>query len=707
MHPRFGHTNVPKTHIRAPKTLWRLRGLECMFWRTKGGSRHGGHLWPQTARTSILAEGHIVKISSVRIENFRIFRDETVHLGDYTCFVGVNGCGKSTVLNALNVFFRQYKDSKTDLSRLSIEDFHHRNPEKPVTITVTFTDLTDEAKADLSDYVRQGELTVSSIAHFDHETNSAPVKQYGSRLGMEAFRRFFEEDKAGARVAELKDTYHELKQAHSDLARATTKAAMVDALHEYETNHRDECVLIQSEDQFYGVSKGANRLERHLQWVFIPASKDATEESEESKNSALGQLLARTVRSKVNFADKVGKLKQETQKAYQGILDKEQSVLDSISSSLQDSLESWAHPGITAKVLWKQDAEKSVKVEEPWAFLRLGERGFEGELARFGHGLQRSFMLALLQELTQVADETAPTLIMGIEEPEIYQHPPQARHLAETLHELSEVDSQILICSHSPLFVPGDNFEAIRVVREKGEPSRSFIAQLSYTDLAKKLESSGQKALKEEGMLAKLYPSLNPVVSEMFFCNKLILTEGAEDVAYIATYLMLTGRNNEFRKAGCHIVPVGGKSRIIKPLAMAILLEIPVFVVCDADTDKDQIQDEAKRKSEVGKHRKDNRAILNLLDYEALDEWPSESITGKKIRMWSTNLTLTVDDELGDVWKSQCSEAYQHYGNASGLKKNPLAIARALKTAWEADVRSEALQTLVEDVVRFAQNETV
>jgi hypothetical protein len=188
----------------------------------------------------------------------------------------------------------------------------------------------------------------------------------------------------------LKDTYHELKQAHSDLARATTKAAMVDALHEYETNHRDECVLIQSEDQFYGVSKGANRLERHLQWVFIPASKDATEESEESKNSALGQLLARTVRSKVNFADKVGKLKQETQKAYQGILDKEQSVLDSISSSLQDSLESWAHPGITAKVLWKQDAEKSVKVEEPWAFLRLGERGFEGELARFGHGLQRS-----------------------------------------------------------------------------------------------------------------------------------------------------------------------------------------------------------------------------------------------------------------------------------------------------------------------------
>jgi hypothetical protein len=231
---------------------------------------------------------------------------------------------------------------------------------------------------------------------------------------------------------------------------------------------------------------------------------------------------------------------------------------------LQDSLESWAHPGITAQILWKQDSDKSVKVEEPWAYIKIGERGFEGDLARFGHGLQRSYMLALLQELTKISDETAPTLIMGIEEPEIYQHPPQAKYLAETLNDLSEKDSQILICSHNPLFIPGDNFEAIRVVREKDNPSTSYISQLSYADLSGKLKSSGQKALKEEGMLAKLYPSLNPIINEMFFCNNLILTEGIEDVAYISTYLMLTERIMDFRKYGCHIVPVGGKSSIIK-----------------------------------------------------------------------------------------------------------------------------------------------
>jgi predicted ATP-dependent endonuclease of OLD family len=338
-----------------------------------------------------------MKIESIRIENFRSFKDETISFDDYTCLVGANGCGKSTVLNALNLFFRQDKDCTTDLSKLSAEDFHHKNTAEPIKITLTFYDLSDQAKIDLSDYVRQDKLIVSSVAKFDVNTNSAEVKQYGNRLGFEDFRRYFEAEKKGAKADELKSIYSEFQEKYTDLSKATSKPAMVQALRDYEHNHKDDCVLIPSEDQFYGVSKGENRLAPHVQWVFISATKDATEESEESKNSALGQLLARTVRSKVNFSEKVGALKKTTQEEYQKILDAEQKALNDISDTLKSKLESWAHPGITAKILWKQDSDKSVKVEEPWAYIRLGERGFEGELARFGHGLQRSYMLALLQ----------------------------------------------------------------------------------------------------------------------------------------------------------------------------------------------------------------------------------------------------------------------------------------------------------------------
>ena len=115
-------------------------------------------------------------------------------------------------------------------------------------------------------------------------------------------------------------------------------------------------------------------------------------------------------------------------------------------------------------------------------------------------------MLALLQELALIDDVNAPTLIMGIEEPELYQHPPQARYLAETLIELSEKGAQLLLCTHNPLFIPGDNFDKIRIVREYGNPSQTKITSVSYAGLAKELASVGERHIRESGMVAKLYP---------------------------------------------------------------------------------------------------------------------------------------------------------------------------------------------------------
>lgn len=443
-----------------------------------------------------------MKIASLRIENFRAFKDETIEFDDYTSFVGPNGVGKSTVFHALNLFFRQSKDSQTDLLKLSANDFHHSNINEPIKVTVTFSSLSDQAKEDLADYVRQDKLVVTAIANYDAITEKAEIKQYGNRVGMEEFRVFFEADKNGAKVAELKDIFRRFKEKYSEISSANSKADMISALHEYESKNPDNCILIPSEDQFYGVSRGVNKLESHIQWVFVPAIKDATEESEESTKSALGQLLARTVRSKVSFDDRIRKLRDNVRSEYQKLLDAEQETLDDISGSLQKRLANWAHPDITASIHWKQDPDKSIKIEEPLAGLKVGERGFEGELSRFGHGLQRSYMLALLQELSTFESENIPTLIMGIEEPELFQHPPQARYLAETLLELSQSNSQIIICTHSPLFIPGDSFDKIRLVCEQGEPSETKIKRLTYKSLAKELQDVGEKLVSESGMVA-------------------------------------------------------------------------------------------------------------------------------------------------------------------------------------------------------------
>lgn len=635
-----------------------------------------------------------MKIETVRIENFRAFKDETIQIDDYTTFVGPNGVGKSTVFHALNLFFRQSKDSQTDLIKLSASDFHHFNTKDDIKVTVTFHELSDKAKEDLSDYVRQDKLIITAIAKFDSITEKAEVKQFGNRIGMEEFRKFFEADKDGAKAPELKEIFKSFKEKYETLNSANSKADMIAALHEFEAKNPEQCVLIPSEDQFYGVSRGVNKLEQHIQWIFVPAIKDATEESEESNRSALGQLLARTVRSKVSFDDKIRELRNNARAEYQKLLDAEQKTLDDISSSLQKRLANWAHPNITASIQWKQDPDKSIKIEEPLAGLKVGERGFEGELSRFGHGLQRSYMLALLQELSTFESENIPTLIMGIEEPELFQHPPQARYLAETLLDLAQSKSQIIICTHNPLFIPGDSFNKIRLVKEIGNPSETKINQLAYNELAEKLHEVGEKLVTESGMVAKLYPSLNPVVNEMFFCKKLILLEGHEDIAHITSYLLLTNKILDFRRNGCHIVPVEGKSKLIKPLAMAKMLGIPTMVVYDSDTNKENA-------SEVTLHKKENKALLTLSGYTEENEWLADHIIKKDLTAWKTNLTNEIINELGDDLKQFEDKAAAFYGNAGGLKKNPLAIAKTLELAWEGGVKSKLLIDLTDRISIF------
>ncbi|OFZ55016.1 MAG: hypothetical protein A2328_03175 [Bdellovibrionales bacterium RIFOXYB2_FULL_36_6] len=207
-----------------------------------------------------------MKIESVRIENFRCFKDETIIFNDYTCLIGTNGSGKSTVLNALNIFFKNNKDSQTDLNVLSADDFHHKNVKEPIKITITFIDLSVKAKEELSDYVRDNKLVVSAIAEYDLKNEKAEVIHYGSRLGFDEFRRYFAIAKNGTKD-ELTKIYKELKDTYPDLPNAKTKDAMEEGLREYEALYKDKCVQILSSDHFYGINS-TGKLAHFIQWVW-------------------------------------------------------------------------------------------------------------------------------------------------------------------------------------------------------------------------------------------------------------------------------------------------------------------------------------------------------------------------------------------------------------------------------------------------------
>ncbi|MEG3148238.1 AAA family ATPase [Sphingomonas sp. RT2P30] len=282
-------------------------------------------------------------IKSIRIKNLRAYDDELVEFEPYTCLIGANGAGKSTILCALNIFFRETENASTNLSNLEREDFHNGNTAEPIEVTLTFDDLSEDAQSDFAGYCRRGELVVTAKAVFDIQSGVAALKQFGNRLGMIAFAPYFAALGDGVRGADLQAIYGAICEQFPALPIAKTKDAMTSALHEYEAARPGECVLIPSEDQFYGVSQGQGLLRKHLQWVYIPAVKDASGEQAEGKNTALGRLLARTVRAQVNFAEKLSELRGQAELKYNEMLSAEQSILDQISQGLQERLAEWSH----------------------------------------------------------------------------------------------------------------------------------------------------------------------------------------------------------------------------------------------------------------------------------------------------------------------------------------------------------------------------
>jgi putative ATP-dependent endonuclease of OLD family len=643
-----------------------------------------------------------MRLSKLRLKNFRCYKDREISFNDYTCLVGPGGAGKSTVLTALRIFFRDSSSSPTDLIYLQQEDFHSRDTSADISITATFTDLEPEAQGDFKHYYRQEQLVVSAVARWDQDAKHAEVKQYGQRMVIPAFAPFFEADSNGSSVTALKEIYALIRRSFSDLAAPGTKAAMKEALTAYESSHPEQCELRPSEDEFYGFTKGANRLRAYIEWVFVPAVKDASTEQFEGKKTAIGLLLERTVRSKMSFSQPLAELRSEIERKYSALLAANQVALGELSETLTARLQDWADPNARLALSWRDDPSTYISIDEPMAEVLAGDTRFRGTLARSGHGLQRSFLLALLQELSGCRDTGIPKLVLACEEPELYQHPPQARHLAGVLQKLSVTNTQVMISTHSPYFISGCGFEDVRLFRhELGEDEPTIRATI-FADLSAKLaEALGKAPTHPTGIELMVEQGLQAALNEMFFCSVLILVEGLEDIGYISAYMTLTNRMDEFRRLGCHIVSTSGKSSMIQPLAIAKLLDIPTFVVFDSDGDYDVTKPGQKEQ-----HERDNLALLRLCSVANPNPFPTTVFQTRNLLAWPTDLRAEIQADLGqENWDRYEKEARIKRGvvGVPSLDKNMLFIGAILAEAKQDERPSAVLDGLCNQIIAYAR----
>jgi putative ATP-dependent endonuclease of the OLD family len=543
---------------------------------------------------------------------------------------------------------------------------------------------------------------VSAVASWNEAANSADIKRFGERLIMSAFAEFFRAEGEGKKAAELKEIYNRIRESHAELPASGSKEGMKKALSDFESSHPELCELGRSEDMFYGFTGGSDRLKRFVEWVFIPAVKDASTEQFETKKTALGLLLERTVRSKISFGEKINALKREVEKRYADILSENQESLRALSDSLTARLQEWAHPDALLSLLWRNEPSRNISIEEPQAELRAGERGFQGAaLDHFGHGLQRSFIFALLQELSGCGDTGNPRLLLACEEPELYQHPPQGRHLSSVLQKLSSANSQVIVCTHSPYFVSGRGFEDVRILRQEAIDAQPCVRYTTFDQLSQSLAGArGEDAIVPKGVELKIQQAVQPGLSEMFFANVLVLVEGQEDLGYLSAYFTLTNRYEELRRLGCHVVPAGAKGNMLYPLAIAKSLQIPTYVVFDADRDK--IDKPDKR----AKHERDNIALLRLCGVTSPQPFPNAVFQTDSVTMWPEDIGTAVKSDFGKQnWEELENRvrATQQLIGAPDLEKNPFFIGSVLAAALAESKRSNVLDHLCDRIIAYAR----
>src|SRR6185437_13265968 len=189
-----------------------------------------------------------------------------------------------------------------------------------------------------------------------------------------------------------------------------------------------------------------------------------------------------------------------------------------------------------------------VELPMPTADIRLIEADYHTSVERTGHGLQRAFIMTMLQHLARAktvgalgvgakGSSTQANLVLAIEEPELYQHPTRQRHLARTLSRLAAggiagvaETMQIVCATHSPLFVSVDRIDDIRLLRRQvavnGGPKATRIVSTNLDALAEIVwKADGEPENKYTGatLLPRLKPIMTPWVSEGFFADVVIL----------------------------------------------------------------------------------------------------------------------------------------------------------------------------------------
>lgn len=397
-----------------------------------------------------------MKIKKVVLTNFRGYRNPTeINFNDLTVFVGRNDVGKSTVLEALDLFFNEGKGVvKFDKSDLTVG-----SDVGEYTIEVVFTDFPKEVIVDAS-----YKTSLAEEYLLNREGDLDIIKKYssGSKFSGTYIRANHPtnaecSDLLSKKVSELRDI---VKNEGIDCSNRATNAVMRKAIWDKYSNDLKLSLVDLDVTSGDDTKKIWSRLSSFLPLYSLFQSDrqntDGDKEVQDPLRAAVSQFL------KVSeLQEKLNDVAAQVEEKLREVSNRTLSKLREMDSSVADTLK----PVIPSPEQLKWiDVFKNVSITAD-NDIPINKRG---------SGVKRlvllNFFRAEAERRLEEGDNTG--IIYAIEEPETSQHFSNQKILTNALIALSKTpNTQVVLTTHSGVVVKMLNFDDLRLisVNESGD----------------------------------------------------------------------------------------------------------------------------------------------------------------------------------------------------------------------------------------------
>lgn len=392
-----------------------------------------------------------MKIKTIKIKNFRSYKDEVeIEFGDLTAFVGKNDIGKSTVLEALDIFFNDGKGviklDKDDVNKQALSA-----GDTETVISVCFEELPTSIVIDSTN-----QTTLQDEYLLNSNNQLEIVKKYSNGGKEKVFVNANHPTGNNCKDLLLKkntDLQKIIRDNSITCSNQTINAVMRTAIWQHYNSD------LQLADIEIDVTKGDTKSIWDKLQTYLPLyslfqsdrkNSDGDSEVQDPLKEAVKQIL-NDAPLRTKFDEIATEVKNKLQDVATRTLAKIQEMNPEIANSLNPVIPA------TDSLKWT-DVFKSVSI--------AGDEDIP--INKRGSGVKRLILLNFFRAEAErrKTQENIPSIVYAIEEPETSQHTEHQKKLIKAFLDLSNTaNTQVIITTHSAALVKELEFQHLRLVK--------------------------------------------------------------------------------------------------------------------------------------------------------------------------------------------------------------------------------------------------